>query len=743
MVDRVGGPRCSTRRRWLAVLAGLAWAAAASADGPADEALIPESRFEELLESGSAEPLERSRPYREADLAPYFSCSAARARGARGGEAPPARYLRATAALRSDPAAAALQFRALAADYPQLRDRCLFNAARALERVRKRSAAAAAYGEVSPGSALHAAAQLARSRVLERALELDAALEALAPVRALPVNPRNDAVRRSALLAAARLHQKRNDYAGEHRAMLELWATSPLSREAEIVWERLRELPIPNRWRLRRAESFLSFHQNAEALRLASQVKTALPDDHACRAAWVVGSALRKERRHRQAIAALAPMVEACSPSELRADALYVLGYSQSLVAKEDAVRTYETLAREFPEHPFADDALFFAAELDLRLGRQSDALRRLEELAARYPQGNFAPDALFQIAWQHRAAAAYGPALSALERLARLARLDRDQQLRVRYWRARTLEDLGDPMAAEAFAELAVEHPATWYGWLARGRLRDDAPEPSPGEVAARAAASPWPLEAGPLADDPRFLAGVELLRLDLRREAAEELLAIDPRGLPADAARLLVEAVRRTGHDRAAARVTRATLGRELSGGVDDRTVEIWKATYPRPYRKAIQRWAQASRVEPDLLLALMREESRFDPSARSSTGAIGLTQLMPQTARRKAAELRLGRITPDALRRPELNIRLGAACLGELLSTFDGSSVHALAAYNAGPEAVWRWMRARPDAELDEWVEQIPATETRGYVKRVLGSYRAYQLVYGAAVAVVDGR
>jgi soluble lytic murein transglycosylase len=134
-------------------------------------------------------------------------------------------------------------------------------------------------------------------------------------------------------------------------------------------------------------------------------------------------------------------------------------------------------------------------------------------------------------------------------------------------------------------------------------------------------------------------------------------------------------------------------------------------------------------------------MREESRFNPWARSSTGAIGLTQLMPQTARRKAAELKLGGVTPDALRRPGLNIRLGAACLGELLSTFDGSNVHALAAYNAGPEAVRRWMRARPDAELDEWVEQIPATETRGYVKRVLGTYRAYQLVYGGAVAVLQ--
>ena len=62
-------------------------------------------------------------------------------------------------------------------------------------------------------------------------------------------------------------------------------------------------------------------------------------------------------------------------------------------------------------------------------------------------------------------------------------------------------------------------------------------------------------------------------------------------------------------------------------------------------------------------------------------------------------------------------------------------------AVAAYNAGPEAVARWLRARPDAELDAWVEQIPAAETRDYVKRVLGSYGAYRLVYGGASTSLD--
>jgi soluble lytic murein transglycosylase len=752
--------RSARPRRWLAALVCAARASVAFAEGTADEAPVAESRLEDLLESGSDAP-QRTRPYAEADLAPYFAAgplAAAKASFDRGrhlrarallaGDAPPVRYLRALAAVRADPAAAAAELRALADDYPPMRDHCLFQAGRALERVRKRRAAAAAYGEVSARSTLFAEAQLARSRVLERSLDLDGAIAALEPVRALPATPRHDAARRRALLAAARLYQKKLDFPGEHRAMLELWATSPLSREAQAVWERLKQLPIPNAWRLRRAESFLSFHDDAEATRLALQVKTVLPDDHACRAAFVVGKALRKQRQHRKAMAALAPAVDACRGWPARPDAMYLLGYSQSIVAADDAVRTYDALAREHPGHPFADDALYFAAELDLRAGHRREALDRLERAAAAYPDGNFAAEALFLLAAQHRASGAHAAALAALDRIERLPIAGREQRLRARYWRARTLAARGDASAAPEFAAVSAESPASWYGLLARDRAPDGDGVAPVLACASRSGPGPsaWPLEAGPLGADPRFLAGVELLRMDLPG-AAEELLGVERSGLPEDAARLLVEALQRTRRPKAAAFVARATLGRGLVGSIDDRTVGVWEATYPRPYRGAVERWARAAGVEPDLLQALMREESRFDRWARSWAGAIGLTQLMPRTAQAVASELKLGRVTRASLHAPELNIRLGAAYLGGLLSTFDGSKVLAVAAYNAGPQAVERWLHARPGADLDEWVEEIPAAETRDYVKRVLGSYAAYRLVYGGALeergATVRGR
>jgi soluble lytic murein transglycosylase len=135
----------------------------------------------------------------------------------------------------------------------------------------------------------------------------------------------------------------------------------------------------------------------------------------------------------------------------------------------------------------------------------------------------------------------------------------------------------------------------------------------------------------------------------------------------------------------------------------------------------------------VDPDLLQALMREESALDPKVISWAGAIGLTQLMLPTARAVAHQLHLRRPTMSALQDPALNLKLGAAYLGRLLARFDGNPFYALASYNAGPGAVNAWREAHPGIEVDEWVEEIPIAETRGYVKRVLRSYNTYHLLY----------
>jgi peptidoglycan lytic transglycosylase len=126
-------------------------------------------------------------------------------------------------------------------------------------------------------------------------------------------------------------------------------------------------------------------------------------------------------------------------------------------------------------------------------------------------------------------------------------------------------------------------------------------------------------------------------------------------------------------------------------------------------------------------------MREESGFKPDAISPVGARGLLQLMPETAARVAPDLGLAAPAPEALYEPALNVRLGTALLANLVHEFDGRLPLAIGGYNAGASAVERWLADAPALVEDEWIEAIPYDETRAYVRRVLRSLRAYEVLY----------
>ncbi len=844
--------------------AGPTWAQEAVEDGPGE--VLSEEALEALLDSPTAQPADDalSTPsFGPEQLESYFAQGTlarakaefdrgryprARALLAQEEQTPPVRFLQAQSALYArDYAVAAAEFAALAPDYVSLKDHCLLRAAQANEKLRQWEPAAAQYREVSPGSPLYPEARFSLSRVLQRRGDISGALAALQEFIDSRQSRGPDALRMKALLAICDLARAQGQYNAEHRALLEVWATSPLSREAQRAGQRLKGLPLPIKWRVRRAEALVELHRNHAGMELLNGVlpHVDLPDELACRAHLTYGRALRKERQHRRAIQVLSPMVEKCTSPEQRPQALYVLGYSQSVVDPKSAITTYATLARDYPEHGYADDGLFFSAWFLQRTGDTDAAMARYEETARRYPAGNFASEALFRAFWLHtrrQEPEAALAALKAVEKLPEAARTD-EALWRARYWTARMRESgPGALEALDGYEHIAAERPAAWYGLLARSRLAMLAPErlarlrpgyagtggsgkagggaeaatdatavagksvaavgaltgstgtagkpvlapgaivtasnpgtsvlatsasnPS-GSVLATAAGKPggaarltaaagrsnegaepgelgepaevWPLSPGPLLRDARFAAGVELMRLG-QPGAVEEFLAVDTRALPEAPARLLYQTVLRTGRRKAARQVARSALRQELHGPLNGESRPIWEATWPRAFRQLIERHARAHRVDPDLLQGLIREESRFNPKARSSTGALGLAQLMPATARQVAESLDLPPVGEAALLQPADNVRLGAAYLGQLTKHFGGNVAHAVAAYNAGPRAVERWKHALPQAELDEWVEHISFEETRDYVKKVLSSYSAYKLLYANEPAVL---
>ncbi|MBT5751892.1 MAG: lytic transglycosylase domain-containing protein, partial [Rhodospirillaceae bacterium] len=140
-----------------------------------------------------------------------------------------------------------------------------------------------------------------------------------------------------------------------------------------------------------------------------------------------------------------------------------------------------------------------------------------------------------------------------------------------------------------------------------------------------------------------------------------------------------------------------------------------------------------------ETALLLALMRQESGFSVQAISHAGARGLMQLMPATARNVARQIKLPFSKNRLMSDPEYNMKLGRAYISGLLNKYDNSYVLALAAYNAGPGRVKRWLKENGDprkSDVDslDWIEMIPFNETRTYVQRVLGNLQVYRLRLG---------
>ena len=662
----------------------------------------------------------------------------------KGAGTPEVRYLRALAQLRVRPtAAAAAELEALATELPAIADRCQLEAALAREELGELDPARRLFGLVPPSSRVYPDARFGLARVLRRQGDAFAAAEAIAPLAAGPSPLWGRDVAAEALVTRADLARARHDAEAERQALLALWSghpRSPLSAQAE---RRLGKAGPTLAAVVTRAEALVELHRNKQGLDALRPVlpKLQLPDPLACRARLVEGRALRKERRHAEVQEVLTAVVRACTDQDLRVRALYLLGTSQAVVAPAAAVKTFDSLAREFPENPLADDALYVSADLLAQDGNVDGALARLDRISQRYPEGDQLGEALFKAFWLRQRAGDSAGALSALQALedARRGAEESYDVERARYWRARTLDTKKQTEDALALWEaLALEHPGTYYGLLARERLAERDPARAT-RVGAQLAvlpdsSPPAELASGTLLEDAHFLAGVELLRLGFRDAASSELLAARRTGQPPEAQRLLVEALARTGDSRSAHGVARLALRRDLSGPVSAGSRALWTIAYPDAFRELVVRHTRGSPVEPELLQALMREESALDPHALSWAGAVGLTQLMLPTARQVAKALRLGAPNSERLQDPSTNIQLGAAYLGQLLTKWDGNVALALASYNAGAGAVTRWRAARPELELDRWVEEIPLAETRGYVKRVLRSWNTYRLLGG---------
>jgi soluble lytic murein transglycosylase len=400
----------------------------------------------------------------------------------------------------------------------------------------------------------------------------------------------------------------------------------------------------------------------------------------------------------------------------------------------DEAIVEYRKVVDRYPTSSWAAEAQFRLGWVDFNRGRYREALPGLHAAVTRFGRSPFARDAAWCMFFAHYLLDEAAQALPALEQYARLASSDPAAVSRVCYWRARTVARLGRPDEARALLRECLRRwPLTYYGTLARSRLRGEGENPPPPlpradrpvlRVPDQAVVERDPaiqradeLEHAGLAVDAGFELerGEEGLHRRLGREAAlAVLLDRYPRLQAFNRAYRLAET-------RGAAALALAPVG-------DARVV--WEAAYPRAFADLVERHGAGN---PDFFLyTIMRKESAFAPGETSYADARGLLQVIADRGRDMA--IQLGEpFHPDELFDPATNIRLGARYIGSLVRAFAGQLFLAAAAYNGGEKATMRWCDQFGRRPLDEFVELIAYEQTREYVKRVIGIYAHYVLLY----------
>lgn len=366
-------------------------------------------------------------------------------------------------------------------------------------------------------------------------------------------------------------------------------------------------------------------------------------------------------------------------------------------------------------------------------------AVRAYEEAYRTADLSKIKRDALWRLGWLHYQQGAWEDAVEAFDSFAGTGP-GHHWQNRAHYWKARALERMGRVDEAQTvYGQVAAEWPMTYYGQLSESRLRH--PRPA-GRQSHENRVDP--VMNGPASSafrlNTHFQKAMELSKLGLRREALEELLVVkrqyhdQPQTMYALARHML-----ELGDFEAPIAIAKRYFREPLERRRISFDSPLWRMAYPMGYMPQIRRYA-ASHVDPFLVAGIIREESLYNPNALSSVGAMGLMQLMPETANRIACRIGLVSVDREDLLQGEVNVRLGVAYVGQLSRDYQGNLIRAVAAYNAGPAAVKRWIAKFGGRDPDEFVELISYRETRRYVKRVLTSYRIYKTLHSTTCSAI---
>jgi soluble lytic murein transglycosylase len=390
------------------------------------------------------------------------------------------------------------------------------------------------------------------------------------------------------------------------------------------------------------------------------------------------------------------------------------------------ALEYFKLVLEQYPTSPYVDRANYAAGDIYESFGQRNEAIDLYNRVITQFPNSPVRENAMWRLPWIYYRMGDWQSASVAFGALASQAK-DRGFGTAGLYWQARSIEKSGDyDQAKQLYLRIVKGPDESYYQGLAVRSLERLGLVFEEAKIsAATPAAEPDP----PLNAKVSFhlSRARELGAISLNRMAVAEL---DEAGRANPPGRLRPILMREYFRNQAYGRSL--ALANQLPGSNGERNFY----RFPLAFWNMVKQHAEERGIDPYLILALIRQESLFDTRARSSATALGLMQLLPSTAKRIAKQMGMSSPSPETLFEPGVNLALGTQYLKDLLQRYSNNWFKAIAAYNAGESAVDRWEKEIVTDDIEEFVERIPYSETRGYVKLVMRNHRIYKKLYDAS-------
>ncbi|HEY3802356.1 MAG TPA: transglycosylase SLT domain-containing protein [Kofleriaceae bacterium] len=489
----------------------------------------------------------------------------------------------------------------------------------------------------------------------------------------------------------------------------------------------------------------------------------AITPAEACVASYHHAMSRFKARDRKGAAPMFDDAVAACKKAgntDLEISSEYDAGRSYAFIGQhETAIAHYKNAQTIDPKHHLADDALLREGEEWTSLNNDAQVEATLSAMPAQFPQGDVLAEAMWRLGFKAWRAQKYDDAIKWWKEQIRLVPHDPNWygEGEPQYWIGRAFAAKNQlPDAIASWQSAVREYPLSYYSLLALNRLQEMAPQPYQqllAEISKDDKPAPLDFPARPEWSTPGFQRALELLRLGLGEPAAHELRKLGlapPDGRkpvtdPDQQNKLGAIAFLYDRADRWSASVAMMRWNlpdwyrRQWPLGANRAK---WLLAYPRGYLEILTRHAALNHVPLAMQVAIVREESGFDPLDESYANAIGLTQMIPDTAHDFSKGTGIDP-TRENLRDPEKNVTIGSRFLGSLFKDWHDYSLLVPASYNGGPGYVRRMLRARGTWDADEFVEAIGADEDRNYTKRVIASFFTYSWLYDHKVPTIPNK